>query len=47
MRYAVMAENRWNDKCIQTTKEALNAVLDYLFIFIMMLNLHLVNMNNS
>jgi len=33
MWYAVMTENRWNDKCIRTTKEALNAVLDYLFIF--------------
>ena len=33
MQYAVMAENRWNDKCVRTTKEALNAVLDYLFIF--------------
>jgi len=32
MRYAVMAENRSNDKCVRTTKEALNAVLDYLFI---------------
>ena len=33
MRYAVMAENSSNDKCVRTTKEALNAVLDYLFIF--------------
>jgi len=33
MQYAVMAENRWNDKCVRTTKEDLNVVLDYLFIF--------------
>jgi len=28
-----MAENRSNDKCVQTTKEDLNVALDYLFIF--------------